>query len=149
VASIYSTHFKYAKHMSIRDTENWFALLERTTHQVQYFSVWAPFVARRMSKRYSISRCVFQHLGCHRSNCIADSCTNFNHTTNFWTEYLVLYIAPKEKIQGGSRTISTMLASTDGLPAPLLCRTLPVSWICSSHRLMDCFPGAFSPYSRP
>jgi hypothetical protein len=25
----------------------------------------------------------------------------FNHTTNFWTEYLVLYIAPKEKIQWG------------------------------------------------
>jgi hypothetical protein len=39
----------------------------------------------------------FQHLGCHRNNWIVDSCTTFNHTTNLWTEYVVLYTAPKEK----------------------------------------------------
>jgi hypothetical protein len=43
---------------------------------------------------------VFQHLGCQRSSCTVDSCTKFNCTTNFWTEYLVLYIASKEKSNG-------------------------------------------------
>jgi hypothetical protein len=37
-----------------------------------------------------------------------------------------------------SRTISSVSASTEGLPAPFLCRTLPVYWNCSNRRLMDC-----------
>jgi hypothetical protein len=28
-------------------------------------------------------------------------------------------------------------ASTEGLSAPFLCRTVPVSWNCSIHHLMD------------
>jgi hypothetical protein len=42
--------------------------------------------------------CVFQHQGRQRSNFIVDSCTKFNHTVNFWTEYLILYINWKDKI---------------------------------------------------
>jgi hypothetical protein len=45
--------------------------------------------------------CVFQQLGRHRRNCFVDSCMKFDHTTKFWTEYLVLYIARKDKIQWG------------------------------------------------
>jgi hypothetical protein len=43
-----------------------------------------------------------QRLGCRRRNCTVDSCTKFNDATNCWTQYLVLYISPKEKI-GKSR----------------------------------------------
>lgn len=49
----------------------------------------------------SFMLCVFEHLECHKSSCIIELFTKFNHTTNFWTEYLVLYIAPKEKILWG------------------------------------------------
>lgn len=45
----------------------------------------------------SFMACVFQHLGCQRNNCILHLCMKFNHTVNIWTEYLVLYIATKEK----------------------------------------------------
>jgi hypothetical protein len=48
-----------------------------------------------------ISPFVSQHLGCHVSNCITGSCTKFHHSTNPGTEYLLLYTAPKEKIQFG------------------------------------------------
>jgi hypothetical protein len=152
---------------------------------------------------------VFQHLGCHRINCILDSCTNFDHTTKFWMEYLVLYIAAKDKIQWGlyrgnegakgldrpaqptglEKFIQRLLlsgsvwrgtillqeslwlkgchlrdckqittgctesftnclngldssASTEGLPVPFVCRTLPVSWKCPNHRLKNCLPRA-------
>jgi hypothetical protein len=59
--NLYTTFQVHTKH-SIWDTENWFALLERTTHLVQYTLMWAPFVARRMSKRYSTSRHVFSSI---------------------------------------------------------------------------------------
>jgi hypothetical protein len=85
------------RNWSIQSTENWCALLERTTHQVQYFATWTPFVAHIMSKRYSILCHVFSTIWCVRRSCIVDSCTKFNHIANFWTEYLVLYIAPKGK----------------------------------------------------
>lgn len=75
---------------SLRDTENWFTSLKRTTHQVQYIWMWAS----------SLAHTPFQHLGCHRRNCIFDSCIKFDHTTKFWTEYLVFYIAPKEEVNG-------------------------------------------------
>jgi hypothetical protein len=34
-------------------------------------------------------------------------------------------------------------ASTEDLPAPVLCRTVSVSRNCSNHRFMECIPGAF------
>jgi hypothetical protein len=33
------TTFQVHTKQNIQDTENWFALLERKTHQIQYFSV--------------------------------------------------------------------------------------------------------------
>jgi hypothetical protein len=62
---ISSTH----KTQGIRDKGNWFALLERTTHQVQNFSTWAPSVALRMSRQYHIHVICFPASGCYRSNC--------------------------------------------------------------------------------
>lgn len=50
-----STH----KTQTIRDTENWLAPLEWTTRQAQNISMWAPFVAPRKSKLFSISRHIF------------------------------------------------------------------------------------------
>jgi hypothetical protein len=47
---------------SIQDTENRFTLLERTTHQVQDISMWAPLVAHRMSKQFSISCQMFSFI---------------------------------------------------------------------------------------
>jgi hypothetical protein len=93
---------------STRDTENWFALLERTTHEIEYISIWAPFIALRMSKRYSISRHVFSSIWVvTEATALLNLCTMFHHTANFWMEHPVLYIALKDKVQwcysGGAR----------------------------------------------
>jgi hypothetical protein len=88
------------KTLSVGDTENWCALFKRTIHQVQYFSIWGSFIARRMPKLHSMSRQVFSSVwGATEATALLVRIRSSNHTTTFWTEYLVLYTAPK-KING-------------------------------------------------
>jgi hypothetical protein len=98
IHDISSTH----KAQSIRDTENWFAFTWKNNLLSSiHLNVSAICRSQNGQTVLNFMPCVFQHLGCHRSNCIFDSFTKFNYTTNFWTEYLVLYESPKEKIQWG------------------------------------------------
>jgi hypothetical protein len=54
--------------------------------------MWAPFVALRMSIRHLVSRHVFSSTwGITEATVLL-----ILATANFWTEYLVLYIAPKD-----------------------------------------------------
>jgi hypothetical protein len=69
MATVCLLHFKYTQ-STVRDTENLFALVQRT-YEVQYVSTWAPFVTLRMSKRYSILRHVFSSTWGVTSNCTA------------------------------------------------------------------------------
>jgi hypothetical protein len=110
----------------MRDAGNWFALLERT-HQVQYAPMWASFVALRMSERYSISRHVFPASAVLPKQPHYWDMLKFNHILNFGTECLVLYIAPKDKIQwrytGGREGATTLV-----LCVRLQCEETPSCW---------------------
>lgn len=83
------------KTQSMRGTENWFALLERTRSSI-YLNVGAICSSQNVQMVLNFTPCVFQHLGCQR-NYILHLYTKFDHIINIWMEYLVLYIAPKEK----------------------------------------------------
>jgi hypothetical protein len=78
-------------------TENWFALFERTAERVSMNINTGTFCGSQDVQMLVVPS-VYQHLGCHRSNCVFNSHLNFN-TSNFHTEHLVLHIIPEEKVQ--------------------------------------------------
>lgn len=52
---------------SIQNTENWCALFERTTYQIQYFSTWKTICSsHNVQTVLEFIPCVFQHLGCQK-----------------------------------------------------------------------------------
>jgi hypothetical protein len=99
--TIYSSHFKYTQSTQYTRYRELVCLTWKNNSSDSIpLNVSAIYNPQYVQTVLDFTICVFQHLECHRSSCIVDSCTKISHTTNFWTEYLVLYISPKEKLNG-------------------------------------------------
>jgi hypothetical protein len=96
------TNFKYTQNTEYtRHRELLCFAWKNNSSSSIYINVSATCSSQNVQTVLDFTACVSRHLNCHRSNCIVESCTKINHTTNFWTEYVVLYIASKEKNSNG------------------------------------------------